>query len=170
MVLFTEIEKQIAVKEKNSMNKWMKVAYDEAAKGMLNNEGGPFGAVIVKDGEIIASAHNQVLKTNDPTAHAEINAIRKASKKLNNFDLSDCILYTSCQPCPMCLGAIFWARIKTVYYGATKEDATKAGFDDELFYSMLNSEDSNIDMKQLDYEKSVKLFDIWNQKGDSKTY
>ncbi len=152
------------------MNKWMSIAFDEAIKGMLHNEGGPFGAVIVKDGKIVASAHNQVLKSNDPTAHAEINAIRKASKKLNNFDLSDCILYTSCQPCPMCLGAIFWARIRTVYYGATKEDAAKAGFDDALFYSMMNGQNSEVTLKQINYKESVKLFDIWNQKSDSKIY
>lgn len=152
------------------MNKWMKIAYNEAVQGMLDNEGGPFGAVIVRDGEVIASAHNQVLKSNDPTAHAEINAIREASKKLNNFDLSDCILYTTCQPCPMCLGAIFWARIKTVYYGATKEDAAKGGFDDKLFYSMIDDKNSEVDIKQLDHKESVKLFDIWNQKSDSRIY
>ena len=106
------------------MNKWMQIAYDEATKGMLCNDGGPFGAIILKDGKIIASAHNEVLKTKDSTAHAEINVIRKACKVLDSFDLSGCVLYTTCQPCPMCLGAIFWARISKVYYGATKEDAS----------------------------------------------
>ena len=152
------------------MNRWMKIAYDEAVKGMLNNEGGPFGAVIIKDGEIIASRHNEVLKTNDPTAHAEINVIREASKKLQTFDLSECTLYTSCQPCPMCLGAIFWARIKTVYYGATKEDAQKGGFDDKHFYSMIKGENNIVNLEQIDHEESAKLFDIWNEKSDAKTY
>ena len=108
----------------------MQVAIDEALKGIDANEGGPFGAVIVKDNKIISKAHNLVLKTNDPTAHAEINAIKEASSKLNSFDLSGCELYTTCEPCPMCLGAIFWARIDRVYFGATKLDAQKAGFDD----------------------------------------
>ena len=98
----------------------MQIAHDEATMGMSVNDGGPFGAVIIKDNKIIAAAHNQVLKTKDPTAHAEINVIRAASKEIDSFDLSECILYTTCQPCPMCMGAIFWARIKLVYYGATK--------------------------------------------------
>lgn len=152
------------------MNKWMKIAYDEAVDGMLNNEGGPFGAVIVKDSQIIASAHNEVLKTNDPTAHAEMNAIREASKKLGRFDLSDCILYTTCQPCPMCLGAIFWARIKTVYYGATKDDAAKGGFDDKHFYSLIEGTNNAVCLENIDHEESVKLFDIWNKKSDARGY
>ena len=152
------------------MNKWMKIAYNEATQGMLNGDGGPFGAVIVKDNKIIASAHNQVLKTKDPTAHAEINAIREASKKLNNFNLSGATLYTTCQPCPMCLGAIFWARIDTVYYGATKEDAQKGGFDDSLFYKFFQDEESSIDMKQIDHSVNAKLFDQWLEKEDHKHY
>ncbi|MDA3908025.1 MAG: nucleoside deaminase [Sulfurimonas sp.] len=115
------------------MNKWMQIAYNEATQGMLANDGGPFGAVIVKDDKIISQAHNKVLKSNDPTAHAEVNAIRKASKLLETFDLEGCVLYTTCKPCPMCLGAIFWARIGTVYFGATEEDAAKGGFDDKRF-------------------------------------
>jgi guanine deaminase len=137
------------------MNKWMQVAYDEATKGMLANAGGPFGAVIVKDGKIVASAHNEVLSSNDPTSHAEINAIRKASKILHTFNLQECILYTTCQPCPMCLGAIFWARIPKVYYGATKEDATRSGFDDSIFYEMMDSQTSLL--HQIDHKESIKL-------------
>jgi len=148
----------------------MKLAYDEAIKGMNNNYGGPFGAVIIKDGKIIASSHNKVLKTNDPTAHAEINAIRKASKALNNFDLSDCTLYTTCQPCPMCLGAIFWARIKTVYYGASKDDASIGGFDDSRFYDMINSKNSDVKLHQIDKEINAKLFELWNKKEDATLY
>ena len=152
------------------MNKWMKIAYDEATKGMLANEGGPFGAVIVKDGKIISQAHNQVLKSNDPTAHAEVNAIRKASAALETFDLSGCILYTSCMPCPMCLGAIFWARIETIYYSATEEDAARGGFDDKLFYEMLDGKNSALKLKRIDAEDSAKLFDLWLEKNDREIY
>jgi guanine deaminase len=109
----------------------MKRAVKEAFIGMRKGHGGPFGAVVTRNGKIIASAHNEVLKTNDPTMHAEINAIRKASKKLKRFDLSDCVLYTSCEPCPMCFSAIEWARINTIYYGCTIKDAEKIGFSDE---------------------------------------
>lgn len=152
------------------MNKWMNIAFKEATDGILSNEGGPFGAVIIKDGELIASAHNEVLKTNDPTAHAEVNAIRKASKILGSFDLSGCDIYTTCMPCPMCLGAIYWARIKNVYYGSTEHDAQKAGFDDKNFYDMLDGDNKGLQMKQIDHDQSIKLFDTWLAKEDRKTY
>jgi len=152
------------------MHKWMKIAYDEATEGMLANDGGPFGAVIVKDTQIVASAHNKVLISKDPTAHAEINAIREASSTLKSFDLSDCVLYTTCMPCPMCLGAIFWARIKTVYYGATEDDATRGGFDDKIFYEMLNDKKNYLHLEQIDQKENAKLFDIWNEKSDKKVY
>ncbi|MEA1954965.1 MAG: nucleoside deaminase [Campylobacterota bacterium] len=152
------------------MNKWMQIAYSEATKGMLSNDGGPFGAVIIKDDKIIASAHNRVLKDKDPTAHAEINAIRKASKALNNFDLSGCILYTTCEPCPMCLGAIFWARIKTVYYGATKDDASLGGFDDSHFYEMMNGKNRVVVLKQIEHKVNAELFQLWNEKNDAQMY
>lgn len=148
----------------------MKIAYDEATKGMLADEGGPFGAVIVKDNEIIATAHNEVLKSNDPTAHAEVNAIRRASQKLGSFDLSDYVLYTTCMPCPMCLGAIFWARIGTVYYGATDEDAARGGFDDHRFYEMMRGENQDLELNQLDHQESAKLFDQWLEKNDRQLY
>jgi guanine deaminase len=152
------------------MNKWMKIAYNEATKGMLANDGGPFGAVIVKNDEIISQAHNEVLKSNDPTAHAEMNAIRKASQTLGTFDLSGCVLYTSCMPCPMCLGAIFWARIFTVYYGATEDDAARGGFDDKLFYEMLSGKKSDLNLKQLDAKENAELFDMWIKKNDRNMY
>jgi len=152
------------------MNRWMQIAYNEATHAMLHNEGGPFGAVIVKDNKIIASAHNEVLKTKDPTAHAEINAIRKASQKLDTFNLAGTILYTTCQPCPMCLGAIFWARIDTVYYGATKEDASRGGFDDSYFYQRLKEENSSLNMKQIDHTINAELFDRWLEKENKPTY
>ena len=152
------------------MNRWMQVAYDEALKGMLANDGGPFGAVIVKDDEIIASGHNMVLHSNDPTAHAEVNVIRDASRKLGTFDLTECELYASCMPCPMCLGAIFWARIPLVYYGATEHDAAKGGFDDHRFYEMMRGQNHDIVLKQIDYEATARLFDLWLQKEDRQLY
>ena len=141
------------------MNRWMQIAYNEAVEGMLADEGGPFGAVIVKGEKVIATAHNEVLKSNDPTAHAELNAIRRASKLLGSFDLSECTLYCTCKPCPMCLGAIFWARIGTVYYGATGEDAARGGFDDLRFYDMLEGRNSDVVLRQLDHEANAKLFE-----------
>ncbi len=152
------------------MNRWMNIAYDEATKGMLANDGGPFGAVIIQDDKVIATAHNEVLKTNDPTAHAEINVIRKASEQLERSNLSDCVLYTTCKPCPMCLGAIFWAHIGTVYYGATEEDAARGGFDDHRFYEMIRGHNHDVIFKQIDYEANSKLFDQWLEKDDRQIY
>jgi len=130
------------------MDKFLNLAIKEAKKGFTKKEGGPFGAVIVCGGKVIASAHNRVVKDNDPTAHAEINAIRKASKKIKTFDLSKCELYTTCQPCPMCLFAIHWARIKKIYYGADSKDASKIGFDDKLLYEILNGKKRAVVKKQ----------------------
>jgi len=152
------------------MNKWMKIAYNEATEGMLANDGGPFGTVIVHNDKVIAAAHNEVLKTNDPTAHAEINAIRIASQELGSFDLSECTLYCTCKPCPMCLGAIFWARIGTVYYGATERDAARGGFDDLRFYEMIRGQNHDVVLKQIDYEANAKLFDQWLEKEDRQMY
>ncbi|OHD79207.1 MAG: tRNA-specific adenosine deaminase, partial [Sulfuricurvum sp. GWF2_44_89] len=129
-----------------------------------------FGAAIVREGKIIASAHNEVLGTNDPTAHAEINAIRRASAALGKFDLSDCTLYTTCYPCPMCMGAIFWARIPTVYYASSMNDAAEGGFDDRIFYEMIRSPESTLDLRPVDTEKSKKLFKLWEEKEDKKLY
>lgn len=117
--------------------KIMQAAIQEAENNLITNDGGPFGAVIVKDGVIIAKGHNEVLKNNDPTCHAEIQAIRTACKALNTFDLNGCELYTSCYPCPMCLSAIIWANIKTVYYGNTAEDAAAIGFRDDFIYDFI---------------------------------
>ena len=152
------------------MNKWMQIAYNEATDGMLKNDGGPFGAVIIKDNKIISQAHNKVLKSHDPTAHAEVNAIRKASKTLGSFDLSGCTLYTTCKPCPMCLGAIFWSRIQTVYFGATESDAARGGFDDKRFYEMLQGQNNDLLLKQIDAKDNAKLFDLWLQKDDREMY
>ncbi|MFA7610912.1 MAG: nucleoside deaminase [Sulfurimonas sp.] len=147
------------------MNNFMLQAIKEAFDGVKHNHGGPFGAVVVKNGKVISKAHNQVLKQNDATAHAEINAIRKASKKLNTFDLSGCELYTTCMPCPMCLGAIKWANIKTVYYGATSEDADKIGFRDKEFY-----EKEFLELKNIDREECLKPFVAWSAKEDKTLY
>ena len=114
--------------------KFMKAAIMLAETGIEKGEGGPFGCVIVKHGKIIGQGYNKVISTNDPTAHAEIVAIREACKNLNSFQLDECEVYTSCEPCPMCLGAIYWARPKAIYFGNTKEDAARIGFDDSMIY------------------------------------
>jgi guanine deaminase len=134
--------------------------------------GGPFGAVIVKDGEIVATGVNKVTVNNDPTAHAEVNAIRKACKKLNTFDLSDCVIYTSCEPCPMCLGAIYWAHIGRIYYGNTKEDAKKIGFDDSFIYSELElkKEDRKVVINQLLSEEAIFAFEKWDSFENKTEY
>ncbi|MFC1740947.1 nucleoside deaminase [Nanoarchaeota archaeon] len=154
------------------MEEFMRLAVDEARKGMKKKEGGPFGAVIVRNGKVIAKGHNRVLKTNDPTEHAEIDTIRKASRKLKSFDLSDCELYSSCEPCPMCLGAIIWARIKTVYYGSTRDDAKRGGFADKDIYDVLEKKPKRhiVHMKQLNIRECDALFDEWNKMKGKKIY
>ena len=147
------------------MNYFMNQAVKEAFSGVEHNHGEPFGAVIVKDGKIISKAHNQVIKNNDPTAHAEMSAIKKASKKLGTFDLSGCEIYTTCMPCPMCLGAIKWANIKTVYYGASSRDADNIGFRDEEFY-----EKETLELKNIDRDECLKPFKAWSEKEDKTLY
>jgi len=141
-------------------------------ENVRSGRGGPFGAVVVKDGEIIAEGLNQVTSTNDPTAHAEIIAIREACKKLSNFELKECDLYTSCEPCPMCLGAIYWARPARVYFGNTAEDAAKVGFDDSLIYHETAKPHSQrqIPMIQLMREQALEAFRAWQEKGDKTPY
>lgn len=136
------------------------------------NGHGPFGALIVKNGEILSKASNSVTETNDPTAHAEINAIRKACKKIRNFSLQDCIIYSSCEPCPMCLSAIYWARIKTVYFAATKKDAEKAGFIDNFIYEQfhLPLELRSIPCIHIDHEKAIIPFNTWETIEKKKKY
>ena len=123
----------------NNHKHFMQAAIDEAEKNLLTNDGGPFGAVIVKDGKIIARGHNEVLKNNDPTCHAEMQTIRAACEALGTFDLSGCELYTSCYPCPMCLSATIWANIKVVYYGNTAKDAADIGFRDDYIYDFIKA-------------------------------
>jgi len=134
---------------------------------------GPFGAVIVKNGNIIAEGGNRVTADNDPSAHAEMVVIRKAGKELGTFDLSGCEIYSSCEPCPMCLGAIYWAHINTVYYGNTKFDAEEIGFDDLFIYDEiinLTQEERYVKSKQYLSEKAIVTFEKWSQKGDKQMY
>ena len=148
------------------------MAIDLAKSGMEAGNGGPFGCVIVKEGKVIGQGSNLVLRTNDPTAHAEVVAIRDACKNLNNFQLDGCEVYTSCEPCPMCLGAIFWARPEKVFYACTKEDAAEAGFDDDFIYQEIKLDPPNrkIPMFPLLREESLKTFEIWKEKGDKTLY
>lgn len=156
----------------NEHEKFMRRAIAVAKEGMEAGAGGPFGAVIVKDGEIIAESYNQVTSTNDPTAHAEVAVIRKACQQLNSFQLEDCVLYTSCEPCPMCFGAIYWARPKAVYYGCTKEDAAEIDFDDQFIYDELEKGKSALKIKFINLlrKESQKVFNEWNKKSDRIEY
>lgn len=138
----------------------------------VKHGGGPFGAVIVKDGEIIAEAANRVTLDNDPTAHAEVNAIRQAARSLGRFVLSGCDIYTSCEPCPMCLGAIYWAHLDHIYYGCNRRDAADAGFDDEFIYQELSlapAERQKV-MEVLLPDESLAAFRMWKEKKDKRRY
>ncbi|MFH1221916.1 MAG: nucleoside deaminase [Candidatus Micrarchaeota archaeon] len=154
------------------MNKFMKLAVAEAFKGMRKNEGGPFGAVLVRKGKVIAKGHNLVVCTNDPTAHAEITALRKAAAKLKRFDLSDCELYTSAEPCPMCFAAIHWAKMKKVYYGCTAKDAAAIGFDDKFIYDVIRgkAKKKQVRMVPLDRQECLGPFKAWQAKKDKTRY
>ena len=147
------------------MNKYFKLAINRAKKTYRNNEGGPFGAVITdKEGNVITIASNQVLKKHDPTAHAEVEAIRRACRKLKTHDLTNCIIYTTCEPCPMCLSAIIWSNIKEVYYGANKLDAADIGFRDYYIYKYLDSKDTNVlKMINTDREYCLEIFKEYKQ-------
>jgi len=149
----------------------MKKAVAQAFLGMRKNHGGPFGAVIVRDGEVISRAHNLVLKIHDPTAHAEIVAIRRAAAKLKRFDLSDCEIYSTGEPCPMCLAAICWAGIRKVYYGCTRKDAEKIGFRDRRLYDLIKKRKPGIVEKiKLERRECLKPFQEWSRKKDRVMY
>lgn len=154
------------------MNKFMQFADELAKQNIMTDNGGPFGAVVVKDGVIVGVGNNHVVKNNDPTAHAEVTAIRNACAMLNTFDLSGCELYTSCYPCPMCLSAIIWANIKVVYYGNTKEDAADIGFRDDMIYSYLqNMENSSLlEMRMMDRAETIKTFKAFKSKAEKTMY
>lgn len=144
----------------------------EIANENIDAGGGPFGAVIVRDGEIIAEASNRVTADNDPTAHAEVMAIREAGAKLGDFDLSDCIIYASCEPCPMCLGAIYWSRIPVVYFSSDRKDAEEAGFDDSLIYEELARpiEKRKLKMTRIQDPSADAVFSKWISKSDKTRY
>lgn len=143
-----------------NMDKYMKIAFDEAYD---NQDGGPFGAIILKNNEVIAISHNKVLKNNDPTAHAEIEAIRMACSKLGTYDLTGCVLYTTCEPCPMCLSAIIWANIKEVYFGCTRKDAESIGFKDNMIYEYLKGNNPNlINFKKINRDECLELFEKYD--------
>ncbi len=143
--------------------KFMQKAIELASQNIESGNGGPFGAVIVKDGKIIAEGYNKVTSTNDPTAHAEIVAIREACKTLNSFQLENCEIYTSCEPCPMCLGAIYWARPSKVFFSCNKDDAADANFDDYFIYKELSlpMQKRSIPMIQLMRNEGLKVFEKW---------
>ncbi len=147
-------------------------AIKKAEENILTGEGGPFGAVVVRDGEIIAAVGNRVTSTNDPTAHAEVVAIREACSALNTFDLTGCEIYASCEPCPMCLGAIMWSRIDKLYYAADRNDASRAGFDDELFYTemALPAEKRMLKPTRLLRKEANEVFDKWIENEDKIPY
>ena len=151
------------------MNKFMKMAIKEAQKGIRNNEGGPFGSVIVKDGKVVAKGHNQVLLKHDATCHGEMQAIRKASKRLKSFRLEECEIYTTGEPCPMCLGAILWSNIKKVYYGCNIIDTEDLGFRDNKFYKMSQEEKASF-IKELDREECLKLYEEYKNIEGKKEY
>jgi guanine deaminase len=164
----TEFPKQKEGDDESFMREAIRLSFET----MRSNTGGPFGAVVVKDGKIIARGFNRVLETNDPTAHAEVVAIREACKVLNDHQLPGCSIYTSCEPCPMCLAAIYWARPNKVFFGNTKKDAADIEFDDQFIYDEIERAfpERKIPMKQLLREEALKAFEEWYRKADKRRY
>ena len=156
------------------MNEYMKIAKELADENIETNAGGPFGACVVKDGKIIGRGSNHVLANNDPTAHAEVMAIRDACKNINSYDLSGCELYTSCYPCPMCISAIIWSNITKIYYGNTKEDAENIGFRDKFIYETIDKidrgEKSILNLECIDRDETIKSFNEYISKQDKTIY
>lgn len=157
---------------KPDVARFMAHAIELALENVRSGKGGPFAAVVVRAGEVLAEATNVVTSTNDPTAHAEIVAIREACRKLGTFELNNCEIYATCEPCPMCLGAIYWARPARIYFAATSADAAKIGFDDSLIYDQLkkNVEARKIPMLQLMREDALKVFRAWEEKPGKIRY
>jgi guanine deaminase len=143
--------------------KYLRLALEEGVRGVRTNRGGPFGAVVVQGDRVIAAACNEVTSRNDPTAHAEVQAIRAACEALGSFQLTDCDVYASCEPCPMCLGALYWARPRAVYYAASREDAATAGFDDSDIYDEMGKEPSarRLNIQRLRLDGALRPFDAW---------
>lgn len=152
--------------------KFMQEAVALSRQGMESGEGGPFGCVIVKDGQIVGRGNNRVTSTNDPTAHAEVVAIRDACKTLGAFQLDDCEIYASCEPCPMCLGAIYWARAKKIYFANNRQDAAAIGFDDSMIYEEMNKSmnERKIPIVSVGRKGAIKVFEEWKAKGDKTLY
>ncbi len=152
--------------------KFMQEAIRLSREGMQSDQGGPFGCVIVKDGEIIGRGNNKVSSTNDPTAHAEVVAIRDACKNIGHFQLDDCIVYTSCEPCPMCLGAIYWARPKKIFFACSRNDAADIDFDDDFIYKEIEMPVGNrsIPSEQISQKEAVEVFKEWKAKTDRIEY
>ncbi len=152
--------------------RFMQEAIRMGIEGMNANAGGPFGCVIVQGDEIVGRGCNKVISTNDPTAHAEVSAIRDACKNLNTFQLSDCEVYTSCEPCPMCLGAIYWARPKKIYYANNRQDAANIGFDDSLIYDEINTslDKRKIAIECIGRDEALQMFEQWANKNDKTEY
>jgi len=143
-----------------------------SSEGMRLDIGGPFGCIIVRNGEIVGKGNNQVTSTNDPTAHAEVSAIRDACRRLNMFQLDDCELYTSCEPCPMCLGAIYWAKLRKIYYACTRKDAASIGFSDDYIYQEISKELNQrmIPIEQVMHEEGMQVFNDWMKKPNRIEY
>lgn len=169
-LIFTNIA-MAQVRDKNTKEEFMREALRLSEENVTNG-GGPFGAVIVKDGKIVATGVNRVTAKHDPTAHAEVSAIRAACEKLGTFDLSGCEIYTSCEPCPMCLGAIYWAHIDKIYFGNDKTDAKNIGFDDSFIYDelALPRDKRNVPCEILLESEAFKAFDMWMNKSDKTEY
>ena len=163
-----EVEPALMTREE----KYMLEAIALSRKGIENNEGGPFGCVIVKDDQIVGRGNNRVTSTNDPTAHAEVVAIRNACENLGTFQLEGCEIFTSCEPCPMCLGAIYWARPKVVYFANTRCDAANIGFDDSMIYNEMSADldKRKIPIIGLGREEALKIFEEWQSKNDKIEY
>lgn len=152
--------------------KFMRMAIDLATENVTSGKGGPFGAVVVRDGEVIAAAANSVTRTNDPTAHAEVNAIRAACAKLDTFQLDGCDVYTSCEPCPMCFAALYWSRCRAVFYGNTKADAAVVGFDDQFLYEEVNRplDERRIPFERMLPEEAICSFQAWQKSTERVDY
>lgn len=152
------------------MDRWMKEAILEAETGIKNYEGGPFGSVIIKDGKIVGRGHNRVLLKHDPTCHGEMEAIRDACKNLNTHNLEGCELYTTAEPCPMCLGGILWSNIKKVYTGCNRYDTDAIGFRDDIFYEYLNGKKDLLETEEVGRDECLKLFETYKNMENKQLY
>ena len=172
MAEYKDVNSASEISSMTREHKFILEAIELSRKGMMNNDGGPFGCIIVRGEEIVGRGNNRVTSTNDPTAHAEVVAIRDACKNLGTFQLDDCEIYTSCEPCPMCMGAIYWARPKKVYYANTRVDAANIGFDDSLIYDelVLPINQRKIAIECIGRDEAIKVFEDWNNKTDKVEY